>query len=340
MSYPLKSVDTVISRFCWQCLQLELVLEFPSGELLRDEEVQELIYERLFAGHVTALPPPRYRLRILKDLIAKIESSILDWDKYGISENLMGALTQLLSQPLPTETAAAQQRCHVTYRLSLLRPKPAVSDPHITLLESRSLISASGTTGLRTWEAALHLGQYLCVNPSVVKGKRVLELGAGTGYLAVLCAKYLGASHVIASDGSEEVVGKLPDSFRLNGLQGSERISGTKLKWGHAVADKEGQAWGGRLELDTVIGADITYDASVIPALAETLVEMANLCRGISILIAATERNQATFESFLNVCTQRGFSLSHEPFPVQPKGEQNGPFYNDASPIHICRLRM
>lgn len=228
----------------------------------------------------------------------------------------------------------------MTYRLSLLRPELAVPDPHITLLESRSLISASGTTGLRTWEAALHMGQYLCVNPPLVKGKRVLELGAGTGYLAVLCAKYLGASHVMASDGSEEVVGKLLDSFRLNGLQGSGKISGKGLKWGHAVADKDGQAWGGRLELDTVIGADITYDASVIPALVETLVEMANLCRGVSILIAATERNRATFEGFLNVCGQRGFSLSHEPFPVPPKGRQNGPFYSDANSIHICRLRM
>ncbi|GAB1315293.1 hypothetical protein MFIFM68171_05503 [Madurella fahalii] len=333
-----KTADPEVSRFCWQCLQLELAPQFPSGELLCDEEVQETIYERLLAGHVTASPPPRYKLRILKELIARIESSISDWDKHSISDNLMGALTQLLSQPLPTETTAAQQRCYVTYRLSLLPTEPAVPDPHITLLESRSLISASGTTGLRTWEAALHLGQYLCVNPSFVTGKRVLELGAGTGYLAVLCAKYLDASHVIASDGSNEVVSKLPDSFLLNGLQGTEKISVTELKWGHIVADSEGQAWGGRLELDTIIGADITYDASVIPALVETLVEMADLCRGISILIAATERNRATFETFLDVCGHRGFSLSHESFPVPPKSGQNGPFYSDVSPIHICRL--
>lgn len=82
MSYPPKSATPEISRFYWQCLQLELAPEFPSGELLRDEEAQEAIYERLFAGHATALPPPRYRLRILKELVARIESSILDWDKH------------------------------------------------------------------------------------------------------------------------------------------------------------------------------------------------------------------------------------------------------------------
>ena len=257
----------------------------------------------------------------------------------GISDNLMSALSELLSQPLPAETDAAQQRCYVTYHLSLLQTEPAVPDPNICLLESRSLISAAGTTGLRTWEAALHLGQYLCSNPSLVKGKRILELGTGTGYLAVLCAKYLGSDHVIASDGSDEVVNKLSDSFFLNGLQESDKVSGMELRWGHALVGTEEQAWNGGRKLDMVLGADITYDVSVIPALVATLEELAGLFPGISILIAATERNRATFESFLEVCGKRGFALSNESFPVPVKREQNGPFYNDETPIHICQLR-
>lgn len=256
----------------------------------------------------------------------------------GISDNLMDAMAKLLSQPLPTETTAAQQRCYVTYRLSLLRAEPVVPDAHITLLESRSLISAAGTTGLRTWEAALHLGQYLCLDSSLVKNKRVLELGAGTGYLAVLCAKYLGSEHVIASDGSDEVVNKLRDNFLLNGLQ-EEKVSAMELEWGRTLASTEGRAWSGDAKLDTIIGADITYDASVIPVLIETLMELAGLFPGVSILIAATERNRATFESFLDVCGQRGFSVRDESFSVQPRSKQTGPFYSDASPIHISQLR-
>lgn len=252
----------------------------------------------------------------------------------------MTALSDLLSHPLPAETTAAQQRCYVTYHLSLLQTEPTVPDPQISLLESRSLISASGTTGLRTWEAALHLGQYLCVKPSLVKKKRILELGTGTGYLAVLCAKYLGSDHVIASDGSEEVISKLPDSLFLNELQGSDKVSAMELKWGHALVGTEEQAWNGGRKLDMVLGADITYDVSVIPALVATLEELAGLFPGVSILIAATERNKATFGSFLNVCAKRGFALSHESFPVPSRSEQNGPFYNDESPIHICQLRM
>lgn len=251
----------------------------------------------------------------------------------------MSALSDLLSQPLPSETTAAQQRCYVTYNLSLLHTAPTVQEPHICLLENRSLIAASGTTGLRTWEAALHLGQYLCANPSLVRNKRILELGAGTGYLAVLCAKYLGSEHVIASDGSDEVVSKLNDSFFLNGLQGSDKVSTTQLKWGHALMGTEEQSWNGGRRLDVIIGADITYDVSVIPALVATLQELAGLFPGTSILIAGTERNRETFERFLEICGKRGFALSRESFPVPPRSAQNGPFYDDRSPIHICQLR-
>lgn len=254
----------------------------------------------------------------------------------GISDNLTFALSHLLSQPLPSETDAAQQRDYVMYHLSLLdtAPTAALNPPHINLLESRALISASGTTGLRTWEAALHLGQYLCLNPSLVKNKRILELGTGTGYLAVLCAKYLGSDHVVASDGSDEIVNHLSDSFFLNGLQGSSTVSAKQLIWGHALIGAEWDE--GRL--NTVLGADITYDVSVIPALVATLEELARRYPALSVLIAATERNRTTFESFLDVCGKRGFVVSDESFPVPPRSEQNGPFYNDSSPIHICKL--
>jgi predicted nicotinamide N-methyase len=359
MSLTAPMVDSQVSRFCWQNLQVDPAPVFPDAELLRDELAQETIYERVFSDEVPLRPPRRYQVKILKALIARIESSIEDWDQHvsselrgrlrsdtgtltiptqGFSDNLTLALSHLLSQPLPSETDAAQQRDYVVYHLSLLQAQPTTPNPpHINLLESRSLISASGTTGLRTWEAALHLGQYLCADPSLVRNKRVLELGTGTGYLAVLCAKYLESDHVMASDGSDEVVNHLSDSFFLNGLQGSPRVTAMQLRWGHALVGAELE---GVLEnLDTVLGADITYDVSVIPALVATLEDLTRLFPGLSVLIAATERNRATFESFLDVCAKRGFTVGHESFPVPPRSEQNGPFYSDATPIHICKLR-
>ena len=227
----------------------------------------------------------------------------------------------------------------MTYTPSLLSPSSSSTTPQhhqITLLESRNLISAAGTTGLRTWEAALHLGQYLCARPSLVRGKRVLELGAGTGYLSILCAKYLGAAQVVASDGSGDVVANLPDNLFLNGLQDcASRIAAVELKWGHGLVGTEGG-------VDVVLGADITYDGAIIPALADTLDEVfARFGARVDVLIAATERNRETFEAFVDVCQQqqRGFEVREVgDFPVPPRREQCGPFYDDRVPIRICSI--
>lgn len=249
----------------------------------------------------------------------------------------MSTLTELLVAPLPSEISAVQQKFRVIYHLSLL--DRTLKDANITLLESRTLLSASGTTGLRTWEAALHLGQYLCANPSLVRGKRILELGAGTGYLGVLCTRYLGARHVIASDGSEDVIRHLPDNLFLNGLQDSDKITPMELRWGHALLGTEEQHWNGGRDVDIVIGADITYDSRVNFALVGTLEEIVVLYPEVTVLIAATERNYETFKSFLLVWEKRGFEVSHQLFPVLPRCEQKGPFYDDKAPIRICQLR-
>src|SRR5690554_5488777 len=128
----------------------------------------------------------------------------------------MSAFGEMLATPVPPEAETVQQMDYVTYYLSLLPPSnsatpasasaPDILANCITLRESRGLLATAGVTGFRTWEAGLHLGQYLCRHPDIIRGKRVLELGAGTGYVAVLCAKYLGATKVTASDRSDEVL--------------------------------------------------------------------------------------------------------------------------------------
>lgn len=266
-------------------------------------------------------------------------------------------MSVLLATPLPSEVDSAQQKCYVTYALSLL---PSIDEatasishlPTITLLENRSLISAGGTTGLRTWEAALHLGQYLCEHADLVRGKRILELGAGTGYLSILCARHLQSAHVIASDGSDDVVNNLPDNLYLNGLQQDEGQQGQgqheegepatvqpmDVKWGHALVGTEEEQWNGGRAVDVVLGADITYDGSVIPALVATLEELFALYPSVEVYLAATQRNHETFRVFLDACRGNGLGVEDLRYGVAPRGEQRGPFYSDAVEIRACRI--
>ena len=193
------------------------------------------------------------------------------------------------------------------------------------------MVVAVGTTGLRTWEAALHLGQYLCTDPSLVGGKRVLELGAGTGYLSILCARQLGAAHVVATDGSDEVVVALAENFALNGLQEGPdaRLSAAELRWGQELMDAD---------VDVVLGADITYDSSVVGALVTTIDGLLARSPDAEVLLAATQRNEATFASFLNTCQAQGFGVEDVSYEVTPRSEQMGPFYDDRVLIRICKV--
>lgn len=247
----------------------------------------------------------------------------------------MSTLSVLLATPMQSEAESVQQKCYVTYHLSGLPHEP---NPHITLLENRSLIAAAGTTGLRTWEAALHLGQFLCQRQDIVHGKRVLELGAGTGFLSILCARYLGVPHVIASDGSEDVINNLPENLFLNALQDSPLVTPMDIKWGHALVGTEEDTWNGGRPVDVVLGADVTYDASVIPALVGTLDDLFSLHPGVETYISATQRNEETFRAFLRACETQGMMVRDEQFGVPARQEQEGPFYNDQVPIRICRV--
>lgn len=264
----------------------------------------------------------------------------------------MERIGELVSLPIVPDAESVQMKSLVSYRLSLLQP-PVFID----MLEKQGLIAAAGTTGLRTWEAALHLGQYLCTERNLVAGKRVLELGAGTGYLSLVCAKYLGARHVIASDGSEEVVDALPDNFVLNDVRwGYDASSSTSssssdvlispklVKWGHALLGTEEPEWNGGMKMDLVLGADITYDHRVINALLSTLDELFSLNQRTIVLIAATERNADTVAIFREACARSRLVVEEVVFTVDVCHDQSDssrivtPFYHTNAPIRIYRI--
>jgi predicted nicotinamide N-methyase len=244
----------------------------------------------------------------------------------GISDDLMNRLSPLISSSVPTEAASAQQKSYVAYALSSLASQDEVP-PSITLLESRNLL------------AALHLGQYLCANyPSLVQGRTVLELGAGTGYISILCAKYLHASHVEATDGAEEVIDGLRDNFKLNGLQESPAIDAKQLKWGCTLEDIGHSDFSRGENVDIVLGADVTYDETAITALTSTFEDLFNKHSGVQILIAATLRNLKTFSFFQESCHKRGYDFKEVDCNNSPEKLQMGPFYPDKVPIRICLI--
>lgn len=167
----------------------------------------------------------------------------------------MDALSELMGEELPSEVDAAQQRSWVTYEFT--NPQTTSRD-RIRMLESRSILSGSGTTGFRTWEAALHLGNYLLSSTNGTKwveGKTVLELGAGTGFLSILSRQSLQAHKVVCTDGSGEMVDIANGNIAL--APNITNIETGTLKWGWALKDSVLEEYINHGKIDTVIGADV-----------------------------------------------------------------------------------
>jgi hypothetical protein len=87
-------------RFHRRYLQLERPLRFPDGSVLREEESQAFLYEKLFkAGAVSHPPPIRYQVRALKELVSRIEQSIDDWEAFVSSPPQSNSTLPILFGP-------------------------------------------------------------------------------------------------------------------------------------------------------------------------------------------------------------------------------------------------
>ncbi|KAI0025899.1 S-adenosyl-L-methionine-dependent methyltransferase [Xylariomycetidae sp. FL0641] len=342
----LSEADPQLKLFRRQYLQLfePDFMAWPPSQLLRNADVQAWLYRHLFDESRNTRPPPeRYQLRVLKPLVARIEKAVQDPEEDEISDELMSHLGALMARGVPSELQAVQEKAFVRFTcLPEIREanEGDAAEPSIMLLERRHLISGSRTTGFRTWEAALHLGTFLLSDrgSGYVRGRNILELGAGTGFLAILCAKYLGAKHVTTTDGDEGVVESLKENLQLNDLEDGTQVKTNTLWWGEEVKGTWLEEDCRATPYDVVLGADITYDKDACKALATTLAHLFDLRPQLLVLIAGVVRNAETFQTFIDECGRRSFTCEEITFEPKPMREQKALFYAAAVPIRILSI--
>lgn len=176
-------------------------------------------------------------------------------------------------------------------------------DVRVSIKETPRLISGSGTTGLRTWEAALYLATYLS-SQSHLRDKTVLELGAGTGLvgLSLLMSPHVQLKQMIFTDGDSQLLDNLGPTLELNGVERSN-FACQRLLWGTTDStNSEAYIQPITPQVDYVIGADITYDALVVSKLCNTISDFFRLGTTTAI-IAATVRNPDTIRAWEAQCT-------------------------------------
>ncbi|KAL5559467.1 hypothetical protein UlMin_035678 [Ulmus minor] len=169
------------------------------------------------------------------------------------------------------------------------------------------------STGLMIWESARLMSSVLARNPSIVSGKRVLELGCGcSGICSMIAARY--ADIVVATDGDTQAIDLLTQNVTSN-LKSPflDKLIVKKLEWGNKV-DIESIKEASNSGFDIIIGTDVTYIAEAISPLFATAKELICSNRAISKdqepgFILCHVFRRVDEESLLSTASQFGFRL-------------------------------
>ncbi|XP_056262515.1 protein-lysine N-methyltransferase EEF2KMT isoform X2 [Pseudoliparis swirei] len=253
-----------LASFPWTFLEKDLERN-KSSDLISDILSQTCLHSlcRRFP------PSARYRKLFLSQLITREAAGCDPLDA------LYDALAEVVGAGYPTE-------CFKSYLLP--------GGEAISLLESVALVS-DGTTGLLTWEAALHLAEWALDHRHPFTGRTVLELGSGAGLTGIAICRSCSPSRYVFSDCHPRVLRKLRDNVRLNGLTGPE-VGVEEMDWTTATDEQIA-----RIGADTVIAADVVYDPDVVESLVALLSRILRVSSP-EVFICSTVRNQETYGGF------------------------------------------
>ncbi|XP_022318118.1 protein-lysine N-methyltransferase EEF2KMT-like isoform X2 [Crassostrea virginica] len=165
-------------------------------------EDQQAVLEATVSSALCSSYPPSlsYRRAFVKYLIQKLEDNEVE-----LCDEIYESYTDLLQETEDEDDTL----CYKSYFL----PNKEI----VNLQESVHIIS-QGTTGLSTWQAALHLAEWCFEHESFLKNKNVLELGSGLGFLGIAVCKQCQLDSFTFSDFHPQVLFLLMKNIEINFL--------------------------------------------------------------------------------------------------------------------------
>jgi predicted nicotinamide N-methyase len=128
------------------------------------------------------------------------------------------------------------------------------------------------------WGAGQALARHVLDHPELVRGKTVVDFGAGSGVLAIAAAR-AGAAHAVAVDSDARSRAVAAANAELNGVELTITSTAPALRGGATSASQVPE----RCEL--ILASDVLYDA----AAAQWLLDAPH--RGCEVLLADPHRH-------------------------------------------------
>ena len=146
---------------------------------------------------------------------------------------------------------------------------------------------AASATGATVWDSAHVVCRYLEARPSTVRGRRVVELGAGAGLVSCVAWR-LGAASVVATD-RPEMLALLRANCEANCPSADDARRAVRVQpymWGVGEGI-DALAAGG---VDVILAVDCVYDQGAVEPLIKSIAQLMRFSPRASALVAVDEQ--------------------------------------------------
>ncbi len=239
------------------------------------------------------LPSEKYVAKLVKRYTTRLETEGIE-----LEDNNLASLVCYFSMARISKLPDPADSCLLAYRVPLVEKggRDLSKQMKYDFLGIRIYPHHNDVGVAKVWEAGACLAEYLIKHSDCVRGRRVIELGAGVG-LTGLIAAAVGAESVHMTDYTDATLENLSYNVSINNKWLADRGIGTDaVSIGHLE-------WGEYAEhdccshpADVLIAADVVYTVECIPDLVATVSKF--LSAGGSALFATTYRNRSTFALF------------------------------------------
>jgi len=269
---------------------------------------------------VVFLPSQRYIQKLVQRYTSQLEENNIDLEDDNLASLVCYfSMTRSISV-LPDSTNASI----VTFRI----PSSSTKDDN-DILQIRTFPYHNDVGVAKVWEAGACLAEYIIYNPHIIRGRHIIEIGAGVG-LTGLVAAGVGAQSVHMTDYTEACLDNLAYNVHENAKwligrgMSPEAVTVGKLEWSdYSNTQKDGELISASSdyqtsieELDLLLAADVVYDVSCIADLVKTVSKFLSCNPGERerIAIFATPfRKKSTFALFEKELERNHIVCTYEP---------------------------